>query len=79
MQVDGETKMIAGGTIARGNHVVANSLGAVIAVASAALTPYNVMGIALEAVASGGIFTAHLSRYTQTSVVSGSTITQPDS
>jgi len=79
VQVDGETKLIAGGTIARGNHLTANSGGAVVAVASATLTPYTVIGIAVEAVASGGIFTGHLSRYTQTSVVSGSTITQPDS
>lgn len=76
--VDGETKVKAGGAIVIGNHIhCVASGGWAGAVASGTLTPVNVIGVALEAVASGGIFTMHMNRYHQASVVSGSILTQP--
>ena len=76
--IDGETKVMAGGTIAIGNHIhCVASGGWAGAVASGTLTPHTVLGIALEAVASGGIFTMQMMRYHQASVVSGSILTQP--
>lgn len=77
--VDGETKFIAGGTIAIGNHIMSTKSGGWgIAVVSADLTPATVMGIALEGVSSGGIGTMMLRPYHIPSVVSGSFITQPN-
>lgn len=77
--IDGETKMIAGGTIAIGNwlHCVASG-GWAGAVTSATLTPVNVIGVAMEGVASGGIFTAHMRSFTIPSITSGSIITEPN-
>ena len=77
--IDGETKMIAGGTIAIGDsiHCVASG-GWGGAVTSGTLTPVNFLGVALEGVASGGIFTMHFRAQTLPSVVSGSILTEPN-
>ena len=76
--VDGETKVKAGGAIAVGNHIhCVASGGWAGAVASGTLTPHNVLGIAMESCASGGIFTMQIARYHQGTVVSGSILTQP--
>lgn len=76
--IDGETKFIAGGTIAIGNHIMSTKSGGWgIAVISGDLTPMQVLGVALTSAASGGIATMHLRPYTIPSVVSGSILTQP--
>lgn len=77
--IDGETKMMAGGTIAIGDsiHCVASG-GWAGAVTSGTLTPVNLLGVALEGVASGGIFTMHFRAQTIPTVVSGSILTEPN-
>jgi len=74
--VDGETKLRAGGTIAIGNaiHCIASG-GWGGNVASGTLTPVNILGVALEAVASGGIFTMHMRPQAMPTVTSGSIVT----
>lgn len=77
--IDGETKMIAGGTIAIGDsiHCVASG-GWAGPVTSGTLTPVNILGVAMEGVASGGIFTMHFRAQTLPTVVSGSILTEPN-
>lgn len=77
--IDGETKMIAGGTIAIGDSIhCVTSGGWGGAVTSGTLTPVNILGVALEGVASGGIFTMHFRAQTMPTVVSGSILTEPN-
>lgn len=76
---DGETKCMAGGTVAIGDsiHCVASG-GWGGAVTSGSLTPINILGVAVEGVASGGIFTMHMRPFNIPSVVSGSILTEPN-
>lgn len=76
--IGGETKVMAGGTIAIGDHIhCVKSGGWAGAVVSGTLTPVNVLGVAKSAVASGGIFTMEFDKYHQATVVSGSILTKP--
>jgi len=77
--IAGETRVKAGGTIAIGDsiHCVASG-GWAGAVTSGTLTPVNVLGVAVEGIASGGIFTMHMRPFTIPTITSGSIVTEPN-